>query len=181
MKQFLSRTGLAAAATLIIALFATPRAWAASLTVTSSAIQDGGQIPTAFTCNGGNTSPPLAWSGIPAGTKSLALIVEDPDAPGGPFIHWVAFNIPANSSGLGAGIPNRAEIPSGGAQGINSFGQIGYGGPCPPRGPVHHYRFRLFALDETLPLGSDTIAENLEEKMKGHVKASAEFVGIFGR
>jgi Raf kinase inhibitor-like YbhB/YbcL family protein len=181
MNRSLSKGSFLATAILIIPLSLASIATAASLTIASSAIRDSGRIPSAFTCSGSDKSPPLAWSGIPEGTKSLALIVRDPDAPGGIFIHWVAFNIPANSSGLEEAIPNRPEIPSGGIQGTNSFGRIGYGGPCPPRGPAHHYHFRLFALDEALQLGSDATAGRLEEAMKGHVKASAEFVGIFGR
>ncbi len=154
---------------------------AASLTISSPAIRDGGRIPSVFTCRGSDKSPPLAWSGVPDGTKTLAIVVEDPDAPGGIFIHWVAFNIPANSSGLEEGVPNRSELPSGGTQGVNSFGRVGYGGPCPPPGPAHHYHFRLFALDETLPLGPDATAGRLMQAMQSHVSASADLVGIFGR
>ncbi len=181
MKPLLSKSRLLVTAVLIAPLLVASSATAASLTITSPAIRDGGRIPVTFTCHGSDKSPPLAWSAIPEGTKSLALIVQDPDAPGGIFIHWVAFNIPANSSGLDSGIPNREEIPSGGVQGSNSFGRIGYGGPCPPSGPAHHYHFRLFALDETLPADSGMTAEKLEKLMNGHVKADAQFVGIFGR
>jgi len=180
MKPFLSNSILFVTAALMAPLLAVPSVGAASLTITSPAIRDGGRIPVTFTCRGSDKSPPLVWSGIPQGTKSLALIVQDPDAPGRTFIHWVAFNIPADSKGLDSGIPNRAEIPSGGIQGKNSFGRIGYGGPCPPSGPAHHYHFRLFALDETLPADSNMTAEKLEELMNGHVKADAEFVGVFG-
>ncbi len=181
MKPSLSCGILLVTAVLIAPLLAASSAAAASLTITSPAIRDGGRIPITFTCHGSDKSPPLAWSGIPQGTRSLALIVQDPDAPDGVFIHWVAFNIPANSKGLDSGIPDRTEIPSGGMQGKNSFGRTGYGGPCPPSGRVHHYHFRLFALDETLPAGSDMTADKLQELMNGHVKAEAEFVGIFGR
>lgn len=181
MNRTLSKLWLVATATLMVSVFAPSLASAAHLKIRSPAIQSGGRIPAVYTCLGADKSPPLVWSGVPRGTKALAIIVEDPDAPDGAFYHWIAFNIPATSSGLKEGVPNRAGIPSGGNQGTNSFGHVGYGGPCPPPGPPHHYHFHLFALDETVHLGPRTTAPELERAMRGHVKASAELVAIFGR
>jgi Raf kinase inhibitor-like YbhB/YbcL family protein len=128
----------------------------------------------------------LTWSNAPQATKSFALIVEDPDAPGGTFIHWVAYNISAQTNSLPAGVPQTVEIAGGGKNGINSFDHIGYNGPCPPPGKSHHYHFRLFALDSMLNPGDkpDTAAYKpdaaaLESAMKGHVLATAELVGTF--
>ncbi len=165
----------------MVSVLAASPATAASLQINSSAIRSGGRIPTVFTCQGADKSPPLGWSGVPRGTKALAIIVEDPDAPGGTFFHWIAFNIPPASSGLKEGVPNRAELADGATQGTNSFGRVGYGGPCPPPGPPHHYHFRLFALDERVHLGPGAGASELEQAMHGHIKASAELVALFGR
>lgn len=115
------------------------------------------------------------------GTNALALIVDDPDAPGGTFVHWVAYDIPASSPGLDSGIPQGDAMPNGGKQGINGFNKVGYNGPCPPRGNPHHYHFRLFALDQAVNPEAPPTAAALEDAMKGHVKASGELVGIFKR
>lgn len=181
MNKALNKGWFVAAVALMISVLAPSPATAASLEINSSAIRSGGRIPTAFTCQGADKSPPLVWSGVPRGTKALAIIVEDPDAPGGTFFHWIAFNIPPASSGLKEGVPNRAAIPSGGSQGTNSFGRVGYGGPCPPPGPPHHYHFRLFALDESVHLGPEATAPELMRAMRGHIKASAELIALFGR
>jgi Raf kinase inhibitor-like YbhB/YbcL family protein len=158
-----------------------PRAESASFELSSPAFAAGTRIPSQFTCKGADESPPLRWSGAPDETKALALIVEDPDAPGGVFVHWVAFNLPADSTGLPQGAPKTAMLPAGGAQGRNGFGRLGYNGPCPPPGPAHHYHFRLFALDKAVELGPGVQAPALRDAIEGHVKASADLVGIFGR
>jgi Raf kinase inhibitor-like YbhB/YbcL family protein len=164
------------------AVFARPAmADSQSLRLSCPDFTDGAAIPEQFTCKGADTSPPLAWSGIPEGVKSLALIVEDPDAPGGTFVHWVAYNIPPSSLGLPGGLPKTPHLAEGGEQGINGFGKAGYNGPCPPPGSPHHYHFRLFALDQEVNPGGQVRAGALEDTMRGHVKASAELVGIFGR
>ncbi len=167
--------------TLISILFACVRPVQAQLTLTSPAFAPGGTIATGNACSGNDQSPPLAWSNAPQATKSFALIVKDPDAPGGTFIHWVAYNIPAQTNSLPAGVPQTAEIAGGGKNGINGFDHIGYNGPCPPPGEMHHYHFRLLALDSTLTPGDKADAAAIESAMKGHVIATAELVGTFER
>jgi Raf kinase inhibitor-like YbhB/YbcL family protein len=153
----------------------------AQMTLTSPAISSGAAIASNFSCTGADRSPALAWSNAPQATKTFALVVEDPDAPGGTFIHWVAYNIPVSVTSLPAGVPQSAEIAGGGTNGINSFDHIGYNGPCPPPGKVHHYHFRLYAVDSTLTPGNKVDAAALESAMKGHVVATAELVGTFER
>ncbi len=153
----------------------------AALDIRSPAFADGATIPRQYTCEGADRSPPLAWSGAPGGISVLALIVEDPDAPGGSFIHWVAFNLPPDSTGLAVGVPGTASLAAGGEQGVNDFGKLGYAGPCPPPGRPHHYHFRLFALDQPVALGREATAAALRNAMQGHVKAGADLVGVFAR
>jgi Raf kinase inhibitor-like YbhB/YbcL family protein len=153
----------------------------AQLTLTSPAIAPGAKIADDYSCTGADRSPALTWSNTPQSTKTFALVVQDPDAPGGTFIHWVAYNIPAGATSLAPGVPQSAEIAGGGKNGINGFDHIGYNGPCPPPGKVHHYYFRLFALDSTLALGDKPDAAALESAMSGHVVATAELVGTFER
>jgi Raf kinase inhibitor-like YbhB/YbcL family protein len=153
-----------------------------SLTISSTAFPAGGEIPTAHTCEGLDTSPPLAWTGVPDGTKSLALIVDDPDAPdpAAPkrvWVHWVLYNLPTDASGLPEAI-KAEQLPPGTLEGTNDWKRTGYGGPCPPIGR-HRYFFKLFALDTTLPdLGKPTKAA-LEAAMSGHVLARAEVIGTY--
>jgi Raf kinase inhibitor-like YbhB/YbcL family protein len=151
------------------------------LTLTSPAISAGATIPAEFACTGADRSPELAWSGAPKSTMTLTLIVDDPDAPGGTFFHWVAYNIPASKTSLPAGIPQSAEIPGGGKQGMNSFGHLGYNGPCPPPGKTHHYRFHLYALDSEVKVGDHADAPAIQSAIKGHVAGDAELVGTFQR
>jgi Raf kinase inhibitor-like YbhB/YbcL family protein len=151
------------------------------LVLRSPAIAPGAEIPTDFACTGADRSPELAWSGAPKATVSFALVVDDPDAPGGNFIHWVAYNIPASRTSLLAGMPQDVEIPGGGKNGMNSFGHIGYNGPCPPPGQIHHYRFHLYALDSMLNVDDKADAATIREALKGHVLAEAELVGTFKR
>ena len=153
----------------------------AQLSLASSDITPGAAIGNDYACTGADHSPALAWSGAPQSTKSFALIVDDTDAPGGTFIHWIAFNIPAGVNSLPAGVPQTAEIPGGGSNGINSFGHYGYNGPCPPPGKTHHYHFRLFALDAKLTPGDKPDADALRAAMNGHVVATAELAGTFKR
>jgi Raf kinase inhibitor-like YbhB/YbcL family protein len=149
-------------------------AGAHTLQITSPVISDGATIPAQFTCSGANQSPPLSFSGIPQGTKSLALLVEDPDAPGGTFVHWVVYDIPPSSHGF------KPEAVAG-KEGANSMGKAAYMGPCPPPGEPHHYHFRLFALDMNLNLEADANAQAVHDAMNGHILESTELVGIFGR
>jgi Raf kinase inhibitor-like YbhB/YbcL family protein len=166
---------------LIAAFFVYDRPALAQMTLTSSAIEPGAEIAAEHACTGADQSPALAWSDAPLTTKSFALIVDDPDAPGGTFIHWVAYNIPSRATSLPAGLPQTKEIAGGGINGINSFNHIGYNGPCPPSGKIHHYRFHLYALDSVLAPGDNADADAVRSAMKGHVLATAELVGTFER
>ena len=145
----------------------------AQITITSPAFKAGGTIPPTFTCKGANQNPPLQFGGIPKEAKSLALIIDDPDAPGGLFTHWLVWNIgPANTQ-LGEN-----SVPAGAAQGMNDFGRIGYGGPCPPSG-THRYYFRLFALDQKIDLSPGAKRGALEQALKGHILARGELMARF--
>ncbi len=154
-----------------------------SLSITSSAFAPGTTIPAGYSCKSPNVeSPPLRWNGIPKDAKTLVLIVKDPDAPSGTFIHWVVYNLPAGLDGLEANVPPTEKLADGGLQGINSLGQIGYKGPCPPPGSApHHYHFELTALDIALGLEPGATAAQVEQAARGHVKAAGELVGTFAR
>ncbi len=152
--------------------------------LTSSAFRHMESIPSKYTSDGENISPPLAWSGVPEGTKSLALIVDDPDAPdpANPrtvWVHWVLYDIPPTASGLeeGAGTGG-APLPEGTKDGINDWGKKGYGGPSPPIG-THRYFFKLYALDTVLPVLNRPTKAALEAAMKGHILAKAELIGTY--
>jgi len=138
-------------------------------------------IPAAYTCTGADKSPPLTWGRLPPAAKTIALIVDDPDAPAGNWNHWVLFNLPAKEGRLAGGIAQGNRLSNGARQGINSFGKPGYNGPCPPAGPPHHYHFRLLALDSSLELPPTATAAELEHASSGHVVASTELIGTFGR
>ncbi|MGB9631040.1 MAG: YbhB/YbcL family Raf kinase inhibitor-like protein [Candidatus Methanodesulfokora sp.] len=133
------------------------------------------------TCDGQDVSPRISWSGIPDGTKSLAIIVEDPDAPGGLFVHWVIYNIDPSLKGLPEGIPKEGRVEGIGLQGINSFGRIGYGGPCPPRGSTHRYIFRIYALKEAILLGPGASRDDLLKAMENKIIAVGETTVKYGR
>ena len=153
-----------------------------SLKLTSTAFTQNAEIPKLYTCDGKDISPPLAWSGIPAGAKSLVLIVDDPDAPDPAmpkmtWVHWVLYNIPPTASGLAEAISGR-DLPVGTQEGLNDWKRTGYGGPCPPVGR-HRYFHKLYALDTVLgDLGRPTKAK-LEAAMRGHMLAQAELVGTY--
>jgi Raf kinase inhibitor-like YbhB/YbcL family protein len=166
---------------LVFILLAYARVAQAQMNLTSSAIAPGSTIADDYACTGADRSPALSWSNAPKATKTFALVVEDPDAPGGTFIHWVAYNIPASANSLPAGVPQSEEISGGGKNGINSFDHVGYNGPCPPPGKRHHYHFRLYALDSMIAPGDKADADAVESAMKGHVVATAELVGTFQR
>ena len=148
--------------------------------LTSTAFQDGGIIPTKYTCDGTNVSPPLDWSGAPQTTKSLALICDDPDAPGKTWVHWVVFDLPAGRSSLPENVPPQGTIAGGGKQGMNDFKKIGYGGPCPPSG-THRYFFKIYALTAELNLESRTTKDQLWQAMKDHILAQGELMGRYKR
>ncbi|HKY32966.1 MAG TPA: YbhB/YbcL family Raf kinase inhibitor-like protein [Candidatus Polarisedimenticolia bacterium] len=150
-------------------------------TLASGAFLQGGEIPAVHTCDGPDQSPPLQWSEPPAGTRSFALIADDPDAPMGTWVHWVLYDLPAVTRALSLDVPKDPELPSGARQGRNDFGRIGYGGPCPPKGPAHRYVFRLRALEITLSLPAGARRKEVESAMQGHVLATAELMGTYGR
>jgi hypothetical protein len=152
-----------------------------ALTLTSPTFESGDPIPAQYTCEGENVSPPLSWRYGPEGTESLALVCEDPDAPGGTFIHWVLYDIPADMDGLPEDVPPDTRLSWGGAQGRNDFGNVGYGGPCPPTGETHRYYFRLYALDESLDLPPGATRHQLVSRIQDHVLEQAELIGRFSR
>jgi Raf kinase inhibitor-like YbhB/YbcL family protein len=149
------------------------------LQITATAFPAGGSIPNQYTCDGKDLSPPITWNDPPAKTKSLALVVDDPDAPAGTWVHWVIYDLPAETRALPEGTPKQAELANGGRQGRNDFGKIGYNGPCPPRGPAHRYFFKLYALDAKTGLKPGASKSDLERAMKGHILAQADWMGKF--
>lgn len=156
----------------------------ASLNIASVAFVHNGAMPKLHTCDGSDTSPSLTWSGVPAGTKSLALIVDDPDAPDPrapkmTWVHWVLYNIPPTAAELPAGVPRDA-LPQGTKEGINGWKRTGYGGPCPPVGR-HRYFHKLYALDTVLPDLGRADSARLQQAMQGHVLAHAELIGTYQR
>ena len=181
-------------ATAIIALCVTPsetRTFAISsilaeqpmsLTISSPSFTNGGPIPRKFTCDAADVSPQLSWTDPPAGTKSFALLVDDPDAPVGNWNHWAMWNLPVTLRSLPEGVSKTARLPNnGGEKGMNDFHKVGYNGPCPPAGKPHRYYFKLFALDTTVHLKSEDGKPELEKAMKGHILDQAEWMGRYKR
>lgn len=147
-----------------------------TLKITSPAFSEGQPIPKRFTCDGANASPPLEWSGVPAGAKALALIVDDPDAPSGLFTHWIVVNLPPETKSL----PEAAKaLPAGSGQGINDFGKEGYGGPCPPKGR-HRYFFHLYALDAHYPDAKPSRSQ-VDGFLRKHTLAQGSLMGTYQR
>lgn len=151
-----------------------------AMQIYAPAFAQGQAIPVRFSCHGEDVSPALMWSGVPAGTGSLVLIVDDPDAPVGTWDHWLLFNIPPSAAGLPEGVSPDKELGDGSRHGKNSWGKLGYGGPCPPRG-THRYFFKLYALDTVLQLPAASNKKTLLKGMQGHVLAQAELMGTFTR
>lgn len=189
----------------VIAMLLSACAWArserkettvAQFTLSSPSFRNNQPIPAKHSCEGRDTSPALKWEGAPVGTKSFALVCDDPDAPGGTWVHWIVYNIAPSHTGIGE---NLAKVDSSSeydfevttrttskvgsvSQGVNDFGKVGYGGPCPPRDHgVHHYHFRLYAVDVELNLASRVTRDQLEAAMKGHILAQTELVGTYQR
>ena len=162
------------AVAILLAAIVPVAAGGAMMKITSSAFHEGGDIPSKFTCDESDTSPPLQITGIPSEAKSLVLIADDPDAPGGLFTHWLVWNIPPQTSSIAEG-----SAPQG-VQGANDFGKSGYRGPCPPPGR-HRYSFKIFALDRELELRSGAKRSQVDAAMKGHVIAQGELVGRYAR
>lgn len=156
-----------------------------SISIQSTAFASGQPVPVQHTGDGRDLSVPLSWSGVPAGAKELALLCDDPDAPRAePWVHWVLYKIPPDTQGLPAGVPARSnlESPAGALQGKNDWGTIGYRGPAPPRGHgVHHYHFKLYALDATLDVVPGLTKADLIEAMKRHILAEGELIGTYQR
>jgi len=150
------------------------------LSLRSKAFEAGGMIPSRYTCDGADISPPLEWSSAPAGTQSFALISDDPDAPMGTWVHWVIFNIPMGARSLPEGISKKERLEDGSLQGVNDFKKIGYGGPCPPGG-THRYYFRLYALDTSLDLSGTRTKETLLKAMREHILAEAQLMAKYKR
>ncbi|MDZ7843864.1 MAG: YbhB/YbcL family Raf kinase inhibitor-like protein [Anaerolineales bacterium] len=145
------------------------------MTLTSTAFKNGGRIPDPYTCEGRDISPPLEWNHVPDAARSLVLIMDDPDAPVGTWVHWVLYDLSPETGGL-------AEDDSGeGQQGRNDFKKTGYGGPCPPPGKDHRYYFKLYALDRKLNLGNQPQKKHLEKAMEGHILDQAQLLGTYNR
>jgi Raf kinase inhibitor-like YbhB/YbcL family protein len=158
-------------------LTAAPGVTLTRLAVTSRAFGTGGAIPVDYSCDGANRSPPLTWSAPPEGTKTLAVLVEDPDAPGGTFVHWVIYDIPPSTLTLSEG----ADLAAlGAAEGTNGFDRPGWGGPCPPRQEMHRYFFHVYALNAALGLKPGATRDQLDEAMNHHVLAEGALMGTFG-
>ena len=148
--------------------------------LTSTAFAHGESIPRKYTCDGEDISPPVQWSDPPQGTLSFALICDDPDAPMATWVHWVLYNLPAESRVLPEAVPPDADLPDGSRHGQNSWGRLDYGAPCPPSG-THRYFFKLYALDTALDLAAGASKEQLLQAMEGHILAQAELMGLYTR
>ena len=151
-----------------------------TLSVTSPAFKNGSPIPAIYTCKGDDTSPALSWNDSPSNIKSFALIMEDPDAPGGVWVHWVIYNIPASARGLQAASPTQAQLADGSLNGVNSWGKLGYGGPCPPSG-THRYFLKFYALDAMLNLSSSANKQQVLSAMQNHILAQGELMGTVSK
>ena len=165
---------ISGAVVILLAVIASFAAEGAKMKITSSAFQEGGNIPSKFTCDGSDTSPPLQITGVPSEAKSLVLIADDPDAPSGLFTHWLVWNIPPQTNSIAEGSAPK------GVHGTNDFGKSGYKGPCPPPG-THRYSFKIFALDRELDLRAGAKRSQVDAAMKGHVIAQGELVGRYAR
>lgn len=152
-----------------------------SIKLTSPSFDHGDSIPVKYTCEGEDVSPPLVWSDVPDGTRSLALVCDDPDAPSGTWVHWVMYDIPPKFSELSEGVPTTEVTPRGAKQGMNDFKRLGYGGPCPPRGDAHRYFFRIYALDIAPGLPAGATRADLQRAIEGHVLEQGELVGLYER
>jgi hypothetical protein len=153
----------------------------ATMQITSPDIAPGAAIPRTFTADGADMSPALAWQGAPQGTRAFALVMDDPDAPVGLWVHWVVYDLPGNLAGLSQNQPRTATLANGARQGKNSWSRLGWNGPSPPPGKPHRYFFKLYALDGPLGLDSGATAQKVEAAMKGKVLAEASLMGTYGR
>jgi Raf kinase inhibitor-like YbhB/YbcL family protein len=156
---------------------------AAGFRFAESGVAEGAVVDRRYTCDGEDVSPALAWEGVPEGTVELALVVEDPDAPGGTFTHWLAYGIDPAETALPEGVPEGGMVagPPSLSQGTNDFGAVGYGGPCPPGGETHRYVFRLLALDQSLDLADAASRDDFLAAVEGHVLAEVQLTGTYAR
>jgi Raf kinase inhibitor-like YbhB/YbcL family protein len=158
----------------------TPNQDKPEIKLTSTAFKEGESIPRAYTCDGVSVSPPLEWSGVPKTAKTIAIVADDPDAPGGTWVHWVLYNLPAANIGLVENLAATENLTAGGFQGKNDFGKVGFGGPCPPSG-THRYFFRIYALDSELPLKAGATKAELIKAMEGHTVGQGQLMGTYRR
>jgi Raf kinase inhibitor-like YbhB/YbcL family protein len=154
---------------------------AASFQLSTNAFAPGESIPKTFTCDGLDVSPRLTWNDPPVTTQSFALIVDDPDAPAGTWVHWVLYNLPISARELAENIPNHEQISDGARQGRNDFNKFGYAGPCPPSGKPHRYFFKLYALDTRLHLRLGAVKADVERAMQDHIRAQSQLIGLYSR
>lgn len=152
-----------------------------TISLESGAFSAGSEIPVQYTCDGADISPDLAWSGVPGEAESLVLVMDDPDATRGTFTHWIVYNIAPEQSRLPQDVPDSDPLPDGSRQGINDFGKTGYGGPCPPKGSEHRYRFRIYAVDTIFDLSGKVDRPVLEDALAGHISAQGELAGTYQR
>jgi Raf kinase inhibitor-like YbhB/YbcL family protein len=165
----------------VVGCSAADKAGKGTMQLTSSAFSEGAAIPAKHTCDSKNVSPPLKWSGVPPGTKSLALIVDDPDAPMGTWVHWVLYDLAPTTSELPEDMPKSQFVAGGARQGLNDFRHLGYGGPCPPPGKPHRYFFKLYALDTVLDLKPGATKKQVETAMEKHILAEGQLMGTYQR
>jgi hypothetical protein len=158
----------------------TPKEEKPEIRLISRAFKEGQPIPPTYTCDGVNVSPPLEWSGVPKTAKTVAIICDDPDAPGGTWVHWVVYNLPADNIGLVENLPATPDLKAGGFQGKNDFEKIGYGGPCPPSG-THRYFFKIYALDGELSLKAGATKAEMMKAMEGHIVVQGQLMGTYRR
>jgi len=153
-----------------------------SIEVASPAFSEGSRIPRKYTCDGEDVSPALTWSGVPDGAKAIALISDDPDAPGGTWVHWVLYGLPPDTTKLPENVPTTETLASGARQGNNDFKRVGYGGPCPPQGRgAHRYFFKVYALDTEIGLGPRATKADLLREIDGHILAQGQLMGAYER
>lgn len=181
IKLIFAATLLAGCLTACSAGNAKPSGVAMSIQLTSTAFADGHAMPAKYTCDGADVSPALTWTNAPADSKSFALIVEDPDAPAGIWVHWVVYDLPVGTNSLPENVARSQYIPGHARQGLNDFKRLGYSGPCPPPGPAHRYFFRLYALDTMIDLKPGASRKDLLQAMEGHVQAEAQLMGTYQR
>ena len=170
-----------AASLAVVNLFAAEKARKDQMQLTSTAFAEGAAIPAQHTCDAKNVSPPLKWSGVPAGAKSLVVIVDDPDAPSGTWVHWVLYDLAATTTELPEDVAKSQYVAGGARQGLNDFRHLGYGGPCPPPGKAHRYFFKLYALDTMLELKPGLTKKDIEAAMEKHLLAQGQLMGTYQR